>query len=376
MRTCTTLAARLGVAPSSRRQSADHQGVSKKRSPHSGKCIGQTVVPLELGGRCTRRGRGEIAATVGLRLRQGRTSQPAISGTDRLDRPLDARTVPRHQRAVDQVDAPARGGREIERRELADLAGAEGVRLVRQQDHLRRRRDDLGDLNDRIAPVLAIGEDVLASAQREQVVRVGIPTHAHPRRLPDRAEDGHAALRTGRFRRGDRRLDRIHEPRDRPGASAERRQLAQQRHAIPDAARIGHPDRHARGLQALDVAAAVLFLIGDHQIGPEREDAGDRGALGAAKLGELRHHLRRVYAPSLTPTRWLARPSHANASVRLGTSDTTRGGSDSGFMDRTRWRGRPRRAAPRPPAGRPRKPAARSAAARRARAPAARRRAR
>ena len=320
--------------------------------------------------------RGEIAASLvyrcskaGLRLRQGRTSQPASSG--RIVSIARWMRGPYHDTRVPSIKwmRAAGGGRDLELGELGDVARAERIRLVREQDHLGRRRDDLGKLHDRIATLLAIGEDVLASAQREQIVRVGVAAHAHPRLLPDRTEDARAARGAGRLRRGDGRLDRIHALGARAGGGAERRQLAQQRHAVAHAARIGHPDRDARGLQPFHVAAAVLLVVRDHQIGRQLEDPGQRGGLGAAHLGKPRHRLGGVHAPVAHPDQ-VARRGRATTAPRSGSAPATPRAAEAKpasppELDREHA---PRRAAPRRPAGPPPRPAARSAAARRARA--------
>ena len=89
----------------------------------------------------------------------------------------------------------------------------------------------------------------------------------------------------------------------------------------------GHPDRHAGVAEPAYVELAVLLLVGHDEVGGERPDRGQVGVLGAPHAGHV--EVGGVGAP-------LGRPDErsgadaASASVRDGTSETTRSRGRSG----------------------------------------------
>ena len=77
----------------------------------------------------------------------------------------------------------------LELQEFSLVALGEGVGLVWEQNHLRRRGYHLVQGDDRVTPLFAIAKDILATTQLDHRVGKGVGTHAHPRITPDRTEE-------------------------------------------------------------------------------------------------------------------------------------------------------------------------------------------
>ncbi len=166
------------------------------------------------------------------------------------------------------------------REHLRAVGGAERVRFVGQHDEAGAPGGDVGQVGVRVAAGVA-GVHVVQAEPGGQVAGEGARAHHHPGIPPDR--DGRPDPGTGNGL-GPHLLGAGQPVRLGP-AQGQAEHPAQRRHRLVQVPDHRHPHRDPGRAQALHVDPAVLFLVGQHQVGLERPDRGQVRVLGAADPG-------------------------------------------------------------------------------------------
>jgi len=187
----------------------------------------------------------------------------------------EGRAVPGQAAALDQ-------GHPVAGEHLRAVVRAERVRLVRQHDQAGPARDQVIEADLRVSSGVG-AVDVVQPEPGGDVAGEGGRSHDHPGVSPDR--DGRARPRAGCGVAPH--LFRLGQPGRLRPAECDREHPAQRRERLLEGPDHGHPDRDAGRAQALHVEAAVLLLVGQHEVRLERRDGGPVGVLGAPHPGHV-----------------------------------------------------------------------------------------
>ena len=141
---------------------------------------------------------------------------------------------------------------------------------------------DVSQVDVRVAAGV-IGVDVVQAEPGGQVAGEGARTHHHPGVAPDR--DGRAGPRPGRGFGPD--LLGFGQPGRLRPAQRGAEHPAQGRQCLLKVPDHGHPDRHPGRAEAFHVDAAILLLVGQHDVGLQRFDGGQVRVLGPPDPGHV-----------------------------------------------------------------------------------------
>ena len=168
--------------------------------------------------------------------------------------------------------------------DLQTLGGITVGQAADSVDPFRSRSE--GDTQWYIDDLVEGGEEILATAEFDHVVDIGVPPNRHPRVSPDLTKDSRSVAGGELGPRPFRFLDRFERRRHKlgpcGGGRAKIRQFREQFGTFPNRSGIGHPDIDPVFRQFPNDPRRIFLLVRDHQVRRDRHNRFDVRVLRSA----------------------------------------------------------------------------------------------